>query len=93
MTTDFVYRGITLPPAIKEKIDAYVQDHRPVGDFLRAVIENDLWRAVGRADDENLAALPAIVGYLYNECDYKCWGSPEAYRLWSQQRKLVPKTT
>jgi len=58
-------------------------DHkRPVGDFLTAVLHNNLTEAVARADDENIKNLPAFVGYLYNEAPSLCWGSKERVAEW-----------
>lgn len=63
-------------------LDRYAQHRQPVGDFLTAVLENNLSEAVGHADDDNLRNLPAFVGYLYNEMPSPCWGSPEKVKAW-----------
>ena len=81
-TSPYIHRGTELPEHLRESIDAYVQHGRPVGDFLKAVIENDLARAVAMADEEGLHKLVAIVGYLYNRCPASCWGGPIIYRTW-----------
>ena len=73
-------------PAIKEAIDAWVAMGRPVGDFLQAVLCNDLCQAFGRADDHNYLNLDAIVGYLYNECPSPCWGSRDKYKAWGEMK-------
>ncbi len=58
-------------------------EHRvPTGDFLRAVLSNDLREAIGRADDGNLDALIHIVAYCYNDIPGHCWGTPEAVEGW-----------
>jgi hypothetical protein len=67
-------------PAIR----AYVEDHRVPGHFLQAVICNDLRGAIDRADEENLANLPAFVGYFYNEAPSGCWGSKEKMKAWEK---------
>ncbi len=64
-----------IEPRFKESIDAWVESGRPTGDFLKAVIENDLKEAIGRADISALDNLPHIVAYLYNDCPSECWGS------------------
>ena len=81
----YTFRGVTLPADLIESIDAYVKDGRPTGDFLRAVINNDLKEAVVRADDNNLARIHAIVGYLYNECPIGCWGFAGAAERWTER--------
>jgi len=59
------------------------------GGFLCAVLENNLRRAVDQADDVNLRALPAIVGYLFNRAPARCWGSREQMDHWDKCRGLA----
>lgn len=75
-------KGITsmqIPERIKRSIDAYVTHRQPVGGFLQAVLSNQLFEAVGRADNESMAALREIIQYIYNEIPAKSWGSPLKY--------------
>lgn len=73
---------IMIPEMLKASIDRYVEKRQPVGDFLRAVLSNDLREAVIRADETNLRELKQIVGYCYWEIPGNCWGSPKAYKEW-----------
>src|SRR5688572_25670613 len=57
------------------------------GDFLRAVLSNDLTEACGRADDYNLLTLPAIVAYVYNNLPADCHGSRERYEAWASKHR------
>lgn len=81
---DDTYRwaGFYLPPRMMGAIERYVNQGIPPGDFLTAVICNDLFEAVGRADEENMANLPAYVAYFYNEVTGACWGSRERMAAW-----------
>jgi len=63
-------------------IDRYVNERIEPGGFLRAVLENDLREAFGRADLINREALFDIVAYIYNECPAVCWGSREKVQAW-----------
>ena len=54
----------------------------PTGSFLRAVLENDLMRAVGHADPESLAALKAICQFIYHELPGSCHGNPVKVQHW-----------
>lgn len=81
------------PDDVVESLDAYVQCRRPVGSFLRAVLENDLMESVGRADEYNLAALPHIVAYVYNRLPLGCWGSPEKVRDWLKPSVVTTTAT
>jgi hypothetical protein len=52
------------------------------GDFLSAVIVNDLRGAVGRADAQNIRLLHNYIRALYNDVPHHCWGSPEIASAW-----------
>jgi len=71
-----------IPAHTKAALDRYVNDRIVPGGFLMAVLSNDLFGAVGYADSHNLAALPDIVKYVYNELPSGCWGSKEAIWKW-----------
>jgi hypothetical protein len=66
------------------KLRAWVDHAEPIGGFLRAVLENNLKEACGRADSSNLANLPAFVSWLYNEAPSDCWGSPAKVAAWEK---------
>lgn len=72
-----------IPERMMPGIRRYVESGIVPGDFLCAVIQNDLSEAVGRADDENLKNLPAYVAYFYNEVPSNCWGSKERMQEWA----------
>lgn len=66
------------PERVRLSIEAYVQLGRPPGDFVRAVLANDLYDAVSRADDINLPALPHIVAYVIAKVPAALCGSRKA---------------
>ena len=78
----YSFQNWYIPERMMGGIQRYVEQHIPPGDFLSAVISNNLREAYGRADEENLANLPAYVAYFYNEAPSNCWGSPERLREW-----------
>jgi hypothetical protein len=78
----YSFRGMTIRPDMLAAIRRYVDDRIPPGDFLTAVICNDLKEACGRADDENMLVLPAYVAYFYNEAPSACWGSAQKMEAW-----------
>lgn len=71
-----------IPEYTKENIDQYALHRIPTGDFLYAVLTNDLFGAMGRADDKNREAIFAICTYIYNNIPSNCWGSKEKVELW-----------
>lgn len=66
----------------KASIDRYAQDGVPTGDFLRAVLTNDLMGAVGHADEENARDLVEICQYIYNEIPSISHGSKKHVEQW-----------
>lgn len=67
----------------------YVQNGRLMGDFLRAVVSNDLSGAVGHADKENLPLIPIYVRWLYNVAPYGCHGGVEQVRNWKGLKREI----
>ena len=75
-----------IEPRFKESIDAYVDTGRPTGGFLEAVLSNNLFEAIGRADGRALDNLPHIVCYIYNETPSGCNGSNSKVNEWIRLR-------
>lgn len=71
---------------IKASLQRYVEHHIEPGGFLRAVLENDLFTAVGKADYINIHKLHEICVYIYNVLPITCWGSPEKVEEWLQNK-------
>jgi hypothetical protein len=88
MPTPYTFHGFTIPEHMMAGLLRYIEHGVYPGDFLTAVLENDLKEAVGRADDANLQCLPAYVGYLYNEAPGLCWGTPERVRNWVGTKRV-----
>jgi len=78
----YKFNQFYIPDRMMPGINWYIENGIKPGDFLTAVICNDLREAVGRADDENMQNLTAFVGYFYNEAPGRCWGSPEKMKEW-----------
>ena len=78
----YQFRDFFIPLRMMGAIERYVTKGIPPGDFLTAVICNDLAESVARADEENIANLPAYVAYFYNEVTGSCWGSREKMVAW-----------
>jgi hypothetical protein len=72
----------SIPPHILESLEAYAKDRRPVGHFLQAILHNDLYETVNRADIPCLKALNKIVIYVTNKLPSDCHGSRDKYRKW-----------
>ena len=73
-----------IPAVTLQSIQRYVCHGIGPGDFLCAVLENDLREAVGRADEYNIAALPQIVMFLHNWVPGGCWGYEGRVKVWEK---------
>lgn len=82
-----------VPNHLKEAIDRYVAKRQPVGDFLTAVLSNNLREAHILADEVSLAALPHIVAYCLWEIPANCWGSYQKVEKWLSNRVEVEKVS
>jgi hypothetical protein len=60
----------------------YIDDDDEGSAFAMAVLMNDLAAAVARADQANLAALPAILDWLEHHAPRLAWGSAAALGAW-----------
>lgn len=72
----------SIPVAIREGIERYINERIPTGSFLAAVLENNLREAVQRADLESARALPEIVKWLCYNAPWSCWGTPDRVQMW-----------
>ena len=75
-----------IPDRMMEGLKRWIDHGIKPGSFMLAVLTNDLRGAIERADDENLANLPAYLGYLYNEAPGGCWGSVEKVADWAKKK-------
>ena len=74
-----------IPYYTMESIDKYV-NCGVCGDFVRAVMENNLMEALGRADSENRAAIFEICLYVHNRIPDMCHGSAEKVKAWGKTK-------
>jgi len=75
-----------LPPHIRGGAKMYIEEYIPPGDFLQAVICNNLKESFIRADETNTRMMWNIVNFFYNEAPMNCWGSEKKMRSWLQRR-------
>lgn len=72
-----------VPRRMMSALVRYILKGEIPGGFLTAVLQNDLFEAIGRADEENRRNLPAFVSFIYNEAPSTCWGSKEHIKQWA----------
>lgn len=78
----YEFHGMTIPARMLRLMEDWVAHATPPGDFLMAVINNDLQRAVIHADAANVSCIPVFVAWFYNEAPGLCWGSEEKAANW-----------
>jgi hypothetical protein len=71
-----------VPESLHDGLIAHILTGRRTGDFLRAILENDLYGACARADEDNRYRLYDVVFFLTNYAPSGCWRSPEAVATW-----------
>jgi hypothetical protein len=67
----------------------YVERGIMPGDFLTALLSNDLVEAFRRADDNNTAAMRSWALFVYSDLPRGCWGSREIVQTWCKYHGLV----
>ena len=73
----------TVPVAYMESgLRRYFEERQDVGDFLTALLCNNLRETLACADDENAQRIPEWVRWLYNHAPAGSWGSRENYKAW-----------
>jgi hypothetical protein len=84
----FTFQGKYIPMSMHGGIMRYLEKHIPPGDFLSAIISNDLKRACQAADDTNLWLIPVYTAFFYNYAPSDCWGSKEKLDRWLSLREV-----
>lgn len=79
----------TLPFHMQDAVRLWIERAIPPGSFLTAVLCNDLFEALGRADDVNAYALKSYAVYFYSFAPGGCYGSPERFAEWAKSGGLA----
>jgi len=74
-------------PEMKRAIDQYAENGIPLGDFLTALLANDLMGALGRADEGNREDIFALCMYVHNEVPGGIHGCYEIVALHIKTKK------
>lgn len=82
-----------IPERMMQSLKNYIEKGERVGGFLTSVLSNDLWRAVGSADDINKPLIPTYVHYLHWESPAECHGSPEHVKAWYEKKDKEKQAT
>ena len=77
----------TIPDHMGPGLLNYANYGRKPGDFLTAVLENDLMEAFIRADDHNRKNMLAYCSYLYANMPSSCRGSKDIVAKWLAKKE------
>lgn len=77
-----------LPFYMQDGMRGHIEQRRPVGTFLTAVLSNDLYTAVRHADDTNRDLLHVYVNWLYMNAPPGSYGSAEQVQAWRAGRTV-----
>ena len=76
-----------IPERIMNNLLYYVKGEEAPGGFLYAVLSNNLFSAMARADKEMKPLIPLLVQYIHWEVPGGCHGSPEHVKAWMEKTK------
>lgn len=71
-----------IPGQTLDDLAYYLEKGTPPGGFLTKVLENDLMKAMEKADLDNKRALPALARLLFNHVPGGAYGSPAKVNQW-----------
>ena len=71
-----------LPELLRDGMQRYIESQIRTGSFLECVLKNDLFGALGKADDLNRYRLFEICAWIYNNAPGECYGSAEKVERW-----------
>ena len=74
-----------IPERMHGAIIRYYERGIPPGDFLSAVIDNDLFRAVAYGDSENIHTLRSYVLWFFNQAPGGTAGFKGATKKWCDE--------
>jgi hypothetical protein len=77
-----------IPEHCRESMRKYLENGKPAGAFLTAVLQNNLVQAFGAADEENTERLKDYAQFCYWEITSEAWGSPEKVAAWIERGGL-----
>ena len=79
---------ISVPGDMQDGLERYVNDGCRPGNFLSAVLSNNLEMAVQHADSTNISRLFDYVYVIYNNAPAGCHGSKERFEAWIKRGGL-----
>ncbi len=76
-----------IPTYMWDGIVSYILYGLPPGQFLKAIIKNDLKGAFTYADQTNAKLIYNYVNFFFNFAPTGCWGSQENMDSWIEKKR------
>lgn len=76
-----------IPEHILQGVYGYVEHRQAPGHFLQAVLANDLFESIGRADKDCAATLRELVVFIHMEVRTDCYGDRQKLSAWLKGNK------
>jgi len=73
-----------IPEYMRPGLLRWIEDGIKPGEFLTAIIENDLYQAFNKADDNNIFRIQSYLKFFYNCAPRSCWGSIDRAIEWQK---------
>ncbi len=73
---------LEIPEHLREPLGRFLVHGLHPGDFLKAVISNNLKQAVASGNDASLAGLRPLVMFMLNHAPAYAFGYSGAYQIW-----------
>lgn len=77
-----------IPEYMVGAVRRYIEHGIEPGDFLSALICNDLSSTFAYADHNNVRLIHNYVRFFYNYAPSECWGSHEKFNNWVKNKGL-----
>jgi hypothetical protein len=77
-----------IPPHMHDGLTLWIEHGVMTGDFMTALMKNDLMEAMGRADEINARCIRNWCVYLYSYAPRGCYGGPIQVAAWRQHKGL-----
>lgn len=71
-----------MPAKYVPGLERWIKEGIEPGGFLQAVLKNDLFNAIAKADQVSQMALEFICGWLSCHAPAPCFGSEKNYKEW-----------
>lgn len=80
-----------VPPHLHEGLLGWIEQGTPPGGFLEAVIQNDLVRAISKADEGSYRQLRDLIYFLTNHAPYGSFYAKDAIHNWPMHVRALAR--